>query len=106
MDESKLASGQVVTGFSFPQVALYSASGGIVTHTGVRNLARGVSINPQITVAMNNEKLYGFIISQQHSNIKSMESCDLPEGMTDKYSSNRSSVLTVLGDKVYTCRAE
>lgn len=58
MDESKLASGQVVTGFSFPQVALYSASGGIVTHTGVRNLARGVSINPQITVANGGNILY------------------------------------------------
>lgn len=58
MDESKLASGQVVTGFSFPQVALYAASGGIVTHTGVRNLARGVSINPQITVANGGNILY------------------------------------------------
>lgn len=58
MDESKLASGQVVTGFSFPQVALYSASGGVVTYTGVRDLARGVDLNPQITVANGNNILY------------------------------------------------
>lgn len=58
MDESKLASGQVVTGFSFPQVALYSASGGVVTHTGVRDLARGVDLNPQITVANGDNILY------------------------------------------------
>ena len=58
MDESKLASGQVVTGFSFPQVALYSAANGVVTHTGVRDLARGVNLNPQITVANADNILY------------------------------------------------
>jgi len=58
MDESKLARGQVVTGFSFPQVALYSAENGVVTYTGVRDLARGVSVNPQITVANGDNILY------------------------------------------------
>ena len=58
MDESKLASGQVVTGFSYPQVALYEASNGSVTHTGVRDLARGVSVTPQITVANGDNILY------------------------------------------------
>ena len=58
MDESKLARGQVVTGFSFPQVALYSADNGVVTYSGVRDLARGVSVNPQITVANGDKVLY------------------------------------------------
>lgn len=58
MDESKLASGQVVTGFSYPQVALYSAANGVVTHTGVRDLARGANLNPQITVANGDNILY------------------------------------------------
>lgn len=58
MDESKLARGQVVTGFSFPQVALYSADNGAVTYSGVRDLARGVSVNPQITVANGDKVLY------------------------------------------------
>jgi len=59
-------------------------------------------VNPQLTVAMNNEKLYGFIISQQHSNIKSMESTPLPEGMEVTYTSNRPEVVKVVDGKVYT----
>ena len=59
-------------------------------------------VNPQVTVAMNNEKLYGYIIAQQHSNIKSMQSTPLPEGMKLHYFSNRPEVVKVEGDKVYT----
>ena len=58
MDELVLASGQVSIGFSYPQVALYSAANGVVTHSGVRDLARGVSLNPQITVANADNTLY------------------------------------------------
>lgn len=39
------AAGKVCTGFSKPYVANYSASGGHITYTGVRKLARGVSVD-------------------------------------------------------------
>lgn len=58
MDTSNFARGAVVTGFSFPQVALCSASQGTVTYTGVRDLARGVSISPNLTVANAGSALY------------------------------------------------
>ena len=48
MDESKFAAGQVVTGFSFPVVALYQNNGGTVSYTGGMDLARGVSVDPDI----------------------------------------------------------
>lgn len=43
------AAGKVCTGFSKPWVALYSASAGVVTYSGARQLARGVSVslNPE-----------------------------------------------------------
>lgn len=43
------AVGKVITGFSKPYVARYSASGGVVTYTDCQRLARGVSvaINPE-----------------------------------------------------------
>ena len=59
-------------------------------------------INPQLTVSMNNEKLYGYIIANQQSPIKKMKSCALPEGMTFTYESNRPSVVKVDGDKIKT----
>lgn len=45
-----MASGKVCTGFSFPFVAKYSASGGVVTYSGGMELARGVevSIEPEV----------------------------------------------------------
>ena len=51
MDVSNLATGQVTIGFSFPQVAKYSATAGVVSYSDVMDLARGVSINPQIVAA-------------------------------------------------------
>ena len=60
----------------------------------------GSVINPQVTVAMNNEKLYGYIIADQQSLIKSMSSTPLPAGMTVSYKSNRSGVAKVEGDKI------
>lgn len=58
MDTTNFAVGAVTTGFSYPQVALYSAANGVVTHSGLTDLARGVSINPQITVANANNIFY------------------------------------------------
>lgn len=48
MDETKFAAGQVVTGFSFPVVALYQNNGGAVSYTNGMDLARGVSVDPDI----------------------------------------------------------
>lgn len=39
-----MANGWVTTGFSKPYIALYSATGGVVTYTGGMPLARGVSV--------------------------------------------------------------
>jgi len=61
---------------------------------------KGATINPQLTVAMNNEKLYGYIIKEQTSIIKSLSSTPLPEGMTFTYESNRPEVAKVEGDKI------
>ena len=59
-------------------------------------------VNPQLTVCMSNEKLYGYIIAQQKSPIKALKSTPLPEGMTFTYESNRPSVVRVDGDKIKT----
>lgn len=48
MDETNFAAGKVVTGFSKPYVALYSASGGEPVYSNGMALARGVSISPEI----------------------------------------------------------
>ena len=49
-----MANGMVCTGFSKPYVALYSASGGVVTYSKGRILARGVSISPDVEVGGDN----------------------------------------------------
>ena len=55
----QMAAGAVTTGFSYPQVADYSYSGGAVSYSNVKDLARGVSISPQITAANSNNIFYG-----------------------------------------------
>ena len=54
LDLNSLARGRVVTGYSRPQVALYNNNNGVVTYTGVRDLARGASMTPSITVSGGN----------------------------------------------------
>ena len=51
IDPNTLAAGQVVTGFSFPVVALYNNEGGTVTYTGGMDLARGVSLDPDVATS-------------------------------------------------------
>jgi hypothetical protein len=53
-----MAAGAVTTGFSYPQVADYAFSGGQVSYSNVKDLARGVSFNPQITAANSNNIFY------------------------------------------------
>ena len=59
INPSDLASGQVVTGFSYPVVALYSinTSGNVVYSSG-RDLARGVKIDPQVETAGDDNTFY------------------------------------------------
>ena len=49
-----MAAGKVLTGFSLPYVALYSANGGTVTYSSGQRLARGVSVELEPTVGDNN----------------------------------------------------
>lgn len=58
INEAELARGAVVTGFSFPVVALYFAENGVVTYSQGRDLARGINITPSIEVANENNTLY------------------------------------------------
>ena len=51
VDPNTLAAGQVVTGFSFPVVALYNNNGGTVTYTDGMDLARGVSLDPDVATS-------------------------------------------------------
>lgn len=43
-----MADGRIITGFSLPKVALYSATGGVVSYSGVMPLARGVDVSMDI----------------------------------------------------------
>ena len=63
---------------------------------------KGVTVNPQLTVAMNNESLYGYIIKQQSSPVKKETSRDFPAGTTVTYASNRPEVVKVDGDDITT----
>lgn len=49
-----MAAGKVLTGFSLPYVALYSATNGTVTHSSGQILARGVSVSLEPTVGDDN----------------------------------------------------
>ena len=63
---------------------------------------KGKVVDPQLTVAMNDESLYGYIIADQKSPIKQMTSKEFPAGMTFAYSSNRPEVVKVEDDKITT----
>ena len=87
----------------YPEVLTVKANAVGDTEAGIEErliYSKGDVINPQLTVAMNNEKLYGYIIREQLSPIKKMQSTALPEGMTFTYESNRPSVVKVEGDEI------
>lgn len=58
INESTLATGQVVTGFSFPVVAKYNYNGGKVSYSDGMDLARGVSMDPDIETAGDDNVFY------------------------------------------------
>ncbi len=63
---------------------------------------KGKIVDPKLTVAMNDESLWGYIIKQQSSHVKQKSSTPFPEGMTFHYSSNRPSVVSVTDDVIKT----
>lgn len=50
-----MANGRVITGYSMPRVALYSATGNTVTYTNVQPLARGVDVSIEPETADSND---------------------------------------------------
>jgi phi13 family phage major tail protein len=50
-----MANGRVITGYSMPRVALYSAEGNTVTYTNVQPLARGVDVSIEPETADSND---------------------------------------------------
>jgi len=59
-----MAAGKVLTGFSLPYVALYSANGGTVTYSSGQKLARGVSVELEPTVGDNNNFFADNIVAE------------------------------------------
>lgn len=49
-----MANGRVITGFSYPYVAKYAASGGSVTYSNVTVLARGVEVDLSVDASTDN----------------------------------------------------
>lgn len=62
---------------------------------------KGKKVDAKLTVAMNDESLYGYIIKQQSSFFKP-EVRELPAGMEVTYESNRSEVAAVTEDGIVT----
>lgn len=58
MDNTQFALGEVVTGYSYPVVAKYAATNGVVTYSEGMDLARGVDISPQIETSGQNNNYY------------------------------------------------
>lgn len=54
VDQSTLAAGKVATGFSFPAVALYENNGGVTSYSSGLRLARGVSVDLDISTGDDN----------------------------------------------------
>ncbi len=50
-----MANGRVITGYSLPKVALYSAGGGTPTYTSYMALARGVSVSMDLDTSDNQD---------------------------------------------------
>ena len=59
---------------------------------------KGATINPQLTMAMNDESLYGYVIAHQKSPIDQVASSELPAGTKVGFKSNRPSVVSVSED--------
>ena len=56
-----MAAGRVRTGFSLPYVALYSATGTVITYSNGQRLARGVSVSIEAE-AEDDNIFYGLLL--------------------------------------------
>ena len=63
-----MANGQVITGFSKPVVALYSAKGTTVTYTGLMPLARGVDVSLDIETNDDNDFYADNVVAESAGN--------------------------------------
>lgn len=59
---------------------------------------KGVTVDPQLTLTLSDESIYGYIIANSKSPIKQLRSTAMPEGATFSYKSNRPSVVKVEND--------
>lgn len=69
IDESKLAKGRVITGFSHPVVALYNAPGGLGSYSDGMIAARGVSIDMDVETADDNDFYADNAVAESESGI-------------------------------------
>lgn len=63
-----MANGQVITGFSKPVVALYSATGTTVSYTGLMPLARGVDVSLDIETNDDNDFFADNVVAESAGN--------------------------------------
>lgn len=63
-----MANGQVITGFSKPVVALYSATGTTVSYTGLTPLARGVDVSLDIETNDDNDFYADNVVAESAGN--------------------------------------
>jgi len=63
-----MANGQVITGFSKPVVALYSATGTTVSYTGLMPLARGVDVSLDIETNDDNDFYADNVVAESAGN--------------------------------------
>lgn len=69
--------GRVVTGFSKPYVAKYSASAGVVSYTECRKLARGVNVSLEPTSSEDNKFYADNVVAESAGGIFTGGTCSL-----------------------------
>lgn len=71
------ANGRVITGFSYPYVALYSESGGTISYTSGQILARGVNVDLSIDAADDNNFYADNVVAESATGMFGGGSCTL-----------------------------
>lgn len=71
------ANGRVITGFSYPYVALYSESGGTISYSSGQVLARGVSVDLSIDAADDNNFYADNVVAESATGMFGGGTCTL-----------------------------
>lgn len=80
-----MANGQVVTGFSKPKVALYSANGTTTSYTGLMALARGVDVSMDIETEDDNDFYADNVLAESAGSVFSSGTLTLTvDGLKDE----------------------